>query len=212
MTIAIVTAPEATALTTLSVVKAEIGITTTDLDTVLTRFINLASAQIVSYCDRDFALTTIDETIPAKGGNRIVLSRFPVTSITSVKYLGVAVDTDYYFLSHPEAGFLDYISTGSWEYTSGSYDYTVRYQYGYILPSFTTGTRNLPYDVEQACIELVKQAYFARDKDPSVAKEIVPQVYEVQNTNSVAGGSADRISIPASVITLLSPYKRYKLA
>lgn len=206
MTITVVTAPEATDLTELDTVKAELGITSTDFDTLLTRFIKVSSDKIRNYCGRDFALTTVDETITHDGRFRIVLSKFPVTTVTSVTYKGVAVDSANYILTNPDAGFLDYISTDTWKYTGGAYDYVIRYQYGYVLPSFATGTRNLPYDLEQAAIDLVKQAYFSRERDPDIAKETVPQVYETQYRSAIAGSSADKTSIPSSVATLLAPY------
>lgn len=210
MTVTVITAPSSTDLTTLAMVKSYLDITDSSKDTILSQLIKVSSAQIVSYCGRDFAQTTVDEALPSEGGYRLVLSGFPVTTLTSVKYKTVAVDTDEYYLNPAKAGFLD--NTSSWENTDDALDYVIRYTYGYILPSMA-GTRDLPYDVEQAAVELTKINYLNKSRDTSISKEDFPQVYSVDygsfdSPSSVAAAS----SLPLTVAALLAPYRRYKVS
>jgi hypothetical protein len=208
MTITIVTPATSTDLTTLDTVKTELGLTDSTYNALLTRFIKVASSAIETFCGRDFAYQVITETIPMGGEQRILLSRFPVVSLTSVTYEGVTVDSAKYVLSSPEAGFLDNIS-GRWNNTNGEYDYVISYSYGYNLPGSLT--RNLPYDIEQAAIELVKHYYHTYDNDGNVAKETVPQVYETTYNNGIVGAKGNKTELPERVISLLQPHRLYRI-
>jgi len=85
---------------------------------------------------------------------------------------------------------------------------TVVYVGGYVLPNDSTGTRNLPYDIEQACILTVTSLFRRRGSDRLVSSESLGD-YSVsyRNPNSAIGLGAGGI-IPDEAMPLLEPYRR----
>lgn len=64
--------------------------------------------------------------------------------------------------------------------------------------------RNLPHDLEQACIEIVKAFYLQRQRDEGVSSKRVGDL-SVTYRERVQG---DRPTLPFSALTLLAPYER----
>ena len=87
------------------------------------------------------------------------------------------MDSDTYTLTEPEARIV--FCESYWAYTGHQYRYTPTYTHGYNLPDMT-GADTLPYDIQQAALELCKGMWLARQRDPSVTMESVPDVYTVQ--------------------------------
>jgi hypothetical protein len=206
MAITVVSAASSTKLTTKESLKALLGISTTTDDTLMDNIIDRVSAQIVRFCNRDFAKQTVDETMPSDGGRNLITSRFPLVSITSITYDGDTVAAADYSLQEPNSGFI--FNEDGWTYTQGVYLYTVRYVYGYILPSML-GTRDLPFDIEQAALIAAKAAYVSRARDPQVRKEYVPDVYSVTYADVAQGGDAS--GLPSDATALLAPYRNYRV-
>lgn len=218
MAITISSAASTKQLTTLATLKADLGITTTDDDTLLGLKIDQASAAIVSYCGREFAQETVVETLPAYGGMNILLTRTPVTTITSITYDSATVPAADYTLIEPTIGTV-YNKSG-WNDTrasltgisgikssrSGEYLYTATYTGGYILPGMA-GTRDLPHDIENACLQLAGMMYFNRKRDLGLKQESVSNVYS--RTYSDSDISMGRF--PESIATLLDKWKRYEV-
>jgi len=195
-------------LTTLAAVKGELGIPMSDVsqDTLLTSFIDQASDAIVTFCGRPFAKEDYRETLPGYGTNRLMLSRTPIVTVSSV-VADSEIITDY-LLENPEAGILfrkrgwRWAPTLGWNITwhpvgsSEDLNFVVEYTAGYVLPG-DQGTRTLPHDIERACIETVKAWYSAKERDPAITGERIGD-YQV----SYAQG------LPTSVVQLLTPWRR----
>ena len=207
-----VTGPAAsTALTTLETVKAVLGISGATDDVYLTLAIGQASAVISNYCNRVFALETVEEAIrPAMdsypwnvpgGLSPVQLSRWPVTAITSVTEDGVMlIPGADYEVDRAQGQLWRLAPTGdlvAWR--------TVRivatYAAGYVLPP--NSARTLPTDLELAAIDLVKAQYMARTRDPLLKGEAVPGVYSAQYDLSSNAGSG----LPDSIIGLIDNYR-----
>lgn len=194
-------------LTTVDVVKSELGISDTSQDTLLAKLIDQASDAIVSFCGRPFAREDYRETVPGYGTNRLLLSRTPIVQISSV-VADSEIITDY-LLENAEAGILyrkrgwQWAPTLGWHITwqpvggSENLNFTVDYTAGYVLPGDEGDTRTLPHDIERACIDTVKAWFHARERDPAVTGEGVGD-YQA----SYAQG------LPASVRQLLEPWRR----
>jgi hypothetical protein len=110
-------------------------------------------------------------------------------------------------LIEPDAGMV-YREAGRF-YTGHAYDYAATYAHGYNLPDMT-GTDTLPHDIQQAALELYKGMWLARQRDPSVTMESVPNVYTVQYGGRGRNG-APIGAIPPNVQELLLPYRELKL-
>lgn len=154
-------------LTTLAAVKEELRIADSSNDILIQNLIDQASAYVEHYCNRTFALQKYKETVAAHGGLYLALSMRPVIDVESVKENGQLI-TDY-VLETPDSGLL-YRKAGwgwnpmlNWVITwqplpnADIQTYEVVYTAGYILPNGTG--RTLPYDIERACIEIIKGWY-----------------------------------------------------
>lgn len=207
MTITITSAAESYKLATVTQLKAILGITTSTDDTLMGILLDRASAQVVGYCNQGFAKETITETVKSEGRCNLKLSRKPIVSITSVTYDGTLLDAADYSLQEPELGFL--FNSNGWNHTYGERLYSVVYVAGYILPSFATGTINLPLDITAACLDIAKTMYLNKDSDPTISKESVPDVYDAEygGTSSSSGGT----SAILQSINALGRYKRFNI-
>lgn len=199
-------------LTVKATVKTELGISGNGDDALIDVLISQASAVIRAACNREFARETVQETLKASGKSLLMMTRTPIISVTSIALDGVTVDSSDYSVDEPGAGLI--FSSCGWQETakklsgigqlpvgnSRAYLYTVIYVAGYILPGMS-GTRDLPADIERACIDLVKAYYLGRDRDPTIESESVPDVGSVKYNVSEVG-------IPPHVDMILSRWRR----
>jgi len=155
-----------TDLITLDDLKLELGITGTAEDPALQARITRLSDQIAEYCDRIFALITVEETFAFNAGARmcphggpqpipLVLMQYPVTEITTLTCNGAAIDPADYDLN--SASGLLWPRTGLW---SGRI--VANYSGGYNLPD------DAPATLQSAVIEAVRQRRAYSGRDPSV--------------------------------------------
>ena len=117
------------------------------------------------------------------------------------------MDPDTYTLAEPDAGIV--FRKAGWAYTGHQYSYTATSTHGYNLPDMA-GTGMLPYDLLQAALELCKGMWLARQHDPTVSMESVPDVYTVQYGGQGRDGTPIG-AIPPNVQELLLPYKEFHL-
>lgn len=190
------------ALTELATVKAELGLTGTDSDTLLTRYINEASAAIEGFCNRVFGTQGYVDTFRQPCGvRRLILSASPVTAVASAVEDGVALTAADYELSDAAAGFLDRLDGEDGLSWWAAAKIVVTFTAGYVMPG--SDGRNLPYDVEGACIELVKARYHAQARDPALRSEDVDGVYAASYREGFTPGS-----LPKEVRDILARHRR----
>jgi Phage gp6-like head-tail connector protein len=207
MAVTVTVPPGTTKLIALADLKAILGITDSANDTLLGNIIQRSSDAIARFCNRVFAQRTVIETLPGAGGQLLKLKFSPIVTLTSIAFEGETVDSDTYTLTEPDAGMV-YREAG-WFYTGHAYDYAATYTHGYNLPDMA-GADTLPHDIQQAALELCKGMWLARQRDPSVSMESVPDVYTVQYGGQGRNG-APIGAIPPTVQELLLPYKEFKL-
>lgn len=171
------------ALTTLATLKDALNIaqTSTDRDDALKRAINVATALIVGWCDREFRREVfVDERYPSKGGADLVLKRTPILSITSITtYQSVTpLTSENYVISDADAGLvylraaLPTFARRRWGIAQDAQpgteppDLLVSYEAGYVTPeqadvggAFAGEPVTLPDEIEQAAIELAAFTY-----------------------------------------------------
>lgn len=174
----------ATALTTVAEVKDALSITVSTYDGTIARVINAASDWFVRQTGRRFDRGTVTETFTGHGFDKVLLSRFPLVSITSISFKGSALSASDYAIYDANAGIIQKVN-GVWLDTSlesfdlrpspvpgtGPKDYSAVYVGGYYLPA--SGSRDLPYDIEESIIEMSASKYRALGRDQSVASESV---------------------------------------
>lgn len=187
-------------LTVLETVKQELGVTNNNSDAFLARAISEQSAFAATYCQRQFVQETLIDLfrLHCATCEPLILSRAPTTSITSV----VENTTT---LSASEYEFDD--DTGEVWRLNGS-DQRSSWAAGKIEVTFVGGYElltTLPFEVERGVIELVKELYYAKTRDPMVKAEAVEGIGRTEFwVGSIPGGGA--ISVTAA--RYLDPYRK----
>ncbi len=203
MSITITTPSSTRQLTTLANLKAVAGITAITDDTLLGLIIDRQSAAIETFCNRIFAKQTYTETIAGNGTNKLRIAQYPLVSVTSITNDEITVASTDYTTQDRESGYI--YSNYGWYNTLGEKLYSVVYVSGYILPGMA-GTRDLPYDIEDACIKACYASYVSRKINPLIKSESVPEVYSVDyGTNGMNSG------LPLIVKDMLIPYRKFNI-
>jgi len=139
-------------------------------DVFLERQINSASGMVSKYCNRKFMADTYTEYYKGTGRQRLVLNQYPINKITSVKVDSAALTagTDYVTAdqTYRDQGIVFKDNGWTWygyltglvgEPTAPIDNVEVVYSAGYTLSP--EATRNLPWDLEQAVIDMVADIY-----------------------------------------------------
>ena len=173
MSLTVLTPPSESDLTTLEVVKEELGIMDTGLDKMLSRWISEASATIGLVTNRTFGLEDLSETFrfDMQRTNLVYevpplrLSRYPVAELTSLIDMSTSlpIDPGSYDLD-AEKGLIWRLSTMGWRslWWTGYQDLIATYTAGYDLPD------GAPLPLQEAVLLLIKHRLAARSRDPNL--------------------------------------------
>jgi len=200
MTISVEAPADDYLLTTLQAVKTLLNITEPVQDALLNTLILRASYACNQYCRRVFAKEQVLETIPGSGTARLMLERTPLVTIDQVDYEGDTIDASEYEIERHGTGTI--LRENKWTLNTlgddiGKPDWEITYTAGYVLPNHS-GTRDLPYDVEQGAIEVIKAWYYARCRDGTLRTEEVVDVWQ---------GTYSGQAIPMAAKQLLNPWR-----
>jgi len=179
----------ASALTTVSALEAEMGITPSSAGVTLAlleRAINAASASIAAALSRELHHAERAERAAGHGTPLLLARVTPLRAIALVEYLAddsdEALDAADYRIADASAGLVQRLGA-SWRWTGrttsiegdpqgGSEQalYRLTYTAGWITPAQEAGplVRDLPYDIEDACLRLATLVYKGRGRDESV--------------------------------------------
>lgn len=185
-------APAPQLLATADGCKAEIG--ADGDDTRIATLLPQASAAIAAHCHRVFGRETVTETWRAVRAEVLILSRIPVQAIAKVVEDGVELGEDDYECD-PGAGLL-YRLCGGQRRPWGARSVVVTYDAGWRLPG--QDDRDLPEDVERACVLTVLAWYKAQGRDPMLRSE---QSQDVGSQSWIA--TADMSVLPPQAISVL---------
>lgn len=175
-------------LTNLAAVKGWLSISSTSEDGLLARLITAASQFIQTWLNRDIAVAPYTETRDGNGRSWMVLSNFPVLSVSSVSINGQAIpassgfDSPGYYIT-PTALYLR-----GYLFDKGQANVALTYSAGYV---------QIPPEIEQACIELVGLRYKERDRIGHASKAIQGETV-----------SFTIVDMPPQVRTILNNYKK----
>lgn len=139
------------ALTTTGFLKTHLGITTTDLDTRLTQWIDVASEAVEGFCKRIFAVADYTVDLNGSGRQTLILPQFPIISLTSVKVdaarafgASTILTVDEHFIVDNPSGTLTRMAA-CWP--KGTKNIRVVFRAGYEAAS-------IPKDLQQAVAEV----------------------------------------------------------
>jgi Phage gp6-like head-tail connector protein len=192
-------------LTVLATVKAELGITDTDSDAWLQSKITQTSAAIATACGRVFQRETVADHFNLgwrSCNDKLVLSRFPVEEIVSVTEGDQTLAADQYEFESRNGLLFRVTGNNTWSSWTGD-RIVVTYEAGYEM------LESLPHDLEQACILLVKQNYFAKTRDPLIKGVTIPGV---STHDYWVGGVGQGGGMPPEVQTLIERYRAVVMA
>lgn len=194
----VTTAADTHDLTVLETVKDELGRTVSATDAQLTRWIHEASTQIASHCRRVFAAETVQEVFHGvSGADELILSRRPVTSITSVtEDDDTALATTYYEVE-AETGLLYRLDGSGYRERWYASRVTVIYSGGYSLIG------SLPRDIETAAIQLVARRAYAASRDPNLRSVQVEGLGQRQYWVDATA----KTQMAADIEALIAPYR-----
>jgi hypothetical protein len=203
-------------LTTLATAREELGAKRKN-DAKLRRWITDASAGVVDYLGRPLALETVVETFRPPGGTYrgngsldhprdaevLRLSRYPVTSVSSVVIDGTELDPASDWEMDPEPALL--YRLGPFGTRAGWYGavIAVTYAAGYALP------HDLPRPIGQACLLLLRHRWMTGDRDPTIRAENVSGVIDTQYW--VGGMPGENAAVPPEAAALLNPYRELRI-
>jgi uncharacterized phiE125 gp8 family phage protein len=149
-------------LTTLAKVKEQLDIPTEETgdDSLLTRLITVADTFVENYCRRYFEAQDLTEYHRGKGGETVLkLNEYPVNSVTSIhddpdrSYGSTALIDASYYVVDTKSGIVRLDG--------------VKFQAGFdnIKVVYNAGYSTIPFDLEQAVLDLIALKYNSRDKD-----------------------------------------------
>jgi uncharacterized phiE125 gp8 family phage protein len=175
-------------ITTLANAKQWLAISSDTDDDLLTRLIHAASGFIETYLSRRLCSRTYAEIRDGTGGRVINFREYPVTAVSWVAVNGVSLPlapdtvTPGYRFTRTQIILQGHRFTQGW---------------GNVSLNYTAGFETIPFDVEQACIELVSWRYNERQHIGQSGKSLegANVTYSVQD-------------LPPDVKTVLDRYRR----
>ena len=190
-------------LTLLATVKEHMNVTGTTFDTILERIITAASLRIANFCDRKFILTTYTEFQHGRASNTVLLKHFPADKPTelnidpeSVFPVDTVVDTADFEVMNDSL----LVMLRGLKFPRGTRNIKIIYTAGYDPPGTASPTREMPTDLEYACIQFVEYL-FAQKDDRSIT----------QTTKGKQGETTTFVTtIPDQVREAIEPYKQLK--
>jgi hypothetical protein len=213
------------ALTTLDTAKNFLGIDPSDtsLDSYLEFSINSASDMIESYCERRFGVTVYREFKQGRGFTKLILENYPIVSLDKLVINDQDIDVNEVTILHdkgmlyrPNGGFPEYSYIGRFlnpKPDDNQFNIYVEYSAGYVLPkdASPTNPRTLPYDLELACLRILR--IMKKDKDSSEGQNLILKreqlgdwMVEYQPEFQSSNSKLDYLD--ADIINTLDRYKR----
>jgi len=195
--------PSGSDLTTLSDVRAWLGITGTADDALLQRLITSASNYIQSWLNRQFAVATYTDITDGNSGDVQAFSNYPVQSVTLVT-LGTGTGQGYG--QNLAGGGVITIQPSPDGFSQGYvFDPKFLYLIGYrfargrmnVKITYTAGYTTIPQEISQACIELISLRYKERTRIGEVSKHLAGETITYSQKD-----------FPEGVRTILNNYRK----
>lgn len=203
----VVTAANNFKLATVTQLKADLGITGSSQDSALGEAIDQASAAIATWCRRVFAIETVQETLFRNAATpTVVLSRYPVISLTTLDLGDAAIDAEDDVLVDAEKGLLYQPAGALW--AAGTV--VAAYAAGYLLPGEVAGTdddpaESLPADLQRACLTLATRTWHGHGRDPALKSF----TYSDGSQGSYGfGAPTDSSGMPTDIAATIAAYRR----
>ena len=161
-------------------------------DVLLARLITAASEFISQQCSRDFVSDERTEYYSGEGGRGLVLvtRNSPVTEVKSLVIDGVAIpaSTGFGATGYKIVAGGYYISLTGYRFTKGIDN---------IVLTYTAGYTTIPFDLADACVQLVGYRYSGKSRIGHVSKSLAGETVTFQTAD-----------VPPAVKTVINRYSR----
>lgn len=193
------------ALITVAEGRAALGIDGTDQDSVITTTINRVSDLIARECripsdgvnPPTFMAETIVQTFRFESvQDSVMLSRRPVTSISSVVEDGAAVSSGEYEFDK-RSGILTRLDAAG---------EPVAWNAAKVVVTYVAGFATVPYELKAAAEQVLREQWSARQRDPLLRSEAVEGVGRFDYWVSAVGGSSAGAISPTAA-AMLDPFR-----
>lgn len=158
------------------------------------KLLDQAGAAIESYCGRVLVSEVVDETFRDEWSDGLVMTRWPITAITSVVQDGTTLTGADYELD----------GTVLRRLTGDRRDY---WRADKIVVRYTAGYATIPADLSRACLTLATAIQSGIGRDAAVRSLSIPDVITTSFFDPGNGGGV----IPEAVRTLVDPYREMRL-
>ena len=192
-----------TRLTQVDTIKAEIDVTDAGQDLEIGALIDQQSAAIRSFLSRVLARETVRQTERVSGEATLILERRPVAEVVGVTVDGAALDPADF---ERDGALLRRLCNDRPSLWWGKV--AVDYAAGWRMPGETG--RDLPEDIERACIDLCVRAYHARGRDPALRSYENPDVEKMSWSASDSVKTVD--GLPEDIAGRLGGYRLVTIA
>jgi hypothetical protein len=160
------------------------------------RLIKAASSRIETFCGRSFGLADrVDEHEVCFPQKHLHLRHYPVVTVENFTFNDGPPCLNWRL--QRSAGLISPLADGRWP----PGDYTITYRAGFVLPDQPNS--NLPPDLEDAALELVRILWLGRDRDPHLKALEIP---EVERREFWIGPQGAR-SLPSEIAQRVEPYR-----
>jgi hypothetical protein len=212
-------------LTTLETAKDELNITGNDSDVRLARWIRETSGYIATWCNRTFAIETVSELwraadrhhffLPFHTGHSatntpdpLLLRRYPIVSIDGVSEEDgdPLLATDYEY--DATTGRLWRLSGGDSDPAGAAAATRMHWYAAKIVVTYAGGydtPRDKPYQLEQACLMLMKNRHDGITRDRLQRSQNIPGVLQEEWWNPATPGQP---GMPPEVAEILDPFRQ----
>lgn len=175
--------------TNLADVKSWLGVKTAENDETLSRMITAASSSISQVINRDIVATDYNIVAHGNGKDTLPMPSYPILSVTALKIDGVSIQPSISY-SAPGYTFDDttiYLRGGA-KFTKDRNNIEVTYRAGFEI---------VPYELQQACIEVVAARWRERDRIGLSSKGLAGETT-----------AFDLKDFPSQVKTMLANFKK----
>jgi hypothetical protein len=197
--------------------KTQLGISGSGDDDALEKLINAVSDYIERLTNRTFQKVADQvEYVAGYGDMLLVVSRTPLTSVSEILFDDSTIDSDNYEIYDAAAGSIRHINM-AWSWTAPSHAdisegpaarhaerklYKVTYTGGYVMPN-DVGTRDFPWDLEEAATEMCEARWLRKARDPAIKSE------KLLSWSATYDGAADMSAFAKETV---AAYTRVQLA
>jgi hypothetical protein len=164
-------------------------------DVLLTRLANAVSGAVTLYCNRELVSAERTETYTCRGGQVLPLRNYPITAVKELVVDGVEIDA-----YDEDEGVGYHINNSLLEltgYTFSSPHSTARQN---VSVTYTAGYATIPYEIEQAVVNMVALRYREMDR--------------IGQRSKILGGETVNYTVfdmPPDVKAILDGYRDIKL-